>query len=343
MRTLISQLEQFPRTCLIEQATPIQRLVALEQILGLEVRGIRLFAKRDDFMALGGGGNKLRKLEFLLGAALHDGIEHVITVGGLQSNHARLTAAACASLGLPCELVLSRAVAKEGEEYEHSGNVLLDELFGARVHISPDGISALHSAERRAAQLEKAGHKVKVIPTGGSTALGCLGYVRAAQEIAEQEQALALQFTRVFTANGSSGTHAGLSAGFAALGRGASLVKSYAVLADASTAQRQTLDLSHHVQTLLGLPADIEAHDIEVDGNYLGKGYGLPTPEMLNALRLMARHQGLLLDPVYSGKAFAGLIADLQSDRYVRGDNLLFVMTGGTPGLFAYRDALQDA
>ncbi|MDF0729450.1 D-cysteine desulfhydrase family protein [Pseudomonas entomophila] len=343
MAPLHALLARFPQTTLIDQHTPIQRLTALEHVLGLDSRGIRLFAKRDDFMALGGGGNKLRKLEFLLGAALHDGVERVITVGGLQSNHARLSAAACASLGMPCELVLSRAVAKDGEEYEQNGNVLLDRLFGANLHIAPDGISALHWAEVLAAQRAVAGEKVRVIPTGGSTALGCLGYAKAALEIIEQEHSLGMQFTRVFTANGSSGTHAGLAAGFAALGRGAGLVKSYAVLANADQARQQTLALAHQAQALLGLPDDIEAGDIDIDASQLGDGYGLPTDSMLAALRLMARAQGLLLDPVYSGKAFAGLLADLEGDRYQAGDNLLFVMTGGTPGLFAYRCALSTA
>ena len=343
MAPLHSLLEHFPQVSLVDRPTPIQRLEGLEHSRGLLKRGIKLFAKRDDYMALGGGGNKLRKLEFHLGEALRDKVDVVVPMGGLQSNHARLTAAACAKLGMRCELVLGRAVPRDDEEYEHNGNMLLDELFGAVVHIVPEGFTTASWADTRAQELQMQGCKVKVIPTGGSTALGGLGYAKAALEIARQEASMGLKFTHMVMANGSSGTHAGMAAGFAAMGRAPGFIKSFAVLAEAPESHRRTLELTRQTLELLGSEQVIEPPMIAVDGAHRGAGYGVPTKAMLSALQLMARSEGLLLDPVYSGKAFAGLVADLESGLYAQGDNILLLMTGGAPGIFAYRSALQGA
>jgi D-cysteine desulfhydrase len=292
-------------------------------------------------MLIGGGGNKLRKLEFHIGAALAARVDTVITVGGIQSNHARLTAAACARLGLACELILTRAVPKNDVEYELNGNVLLDQLFGAQLQVLAGGSNSLAVAETRATQLRDSGRNVLVIPTGGSTPLGSLGYARCAAEIAQQETELGLTFNQVVVPNGSAGTHAGLAAGFQLLGRGTSIVKSYSVLSDRDTSAARTRQLTQDALALLGSSAIVQAEEIAIDGSQLGDGYGLPTPAMQEAVRLMARAEGLLIDPVYSGKAFAGLLADLRQGRYRSGDNVLFVMTGGTPGLYAYRETFQ--
>ena len=340
---LDTALSAFPKADLLQGPTPIQRASRLEQHLGLVERGIGLYLKRDDYMLIGGGGNKLRKLEFHLGAALAQGIDTIITVGGIQSNHERLTAAVCASLGIACELVLTRSVPKTEIEYELNGNVLLDQLFGAEMHVLDKGADALAMAEVRAEQLRKKGRKVLVIPTGGSTAAGSLGYARCAGEIVRQEALLGFAFTQVIVPNGSAGTHAGLAAGFECLGRGAETVKSYSVLSDQPASATRTLQLAQDTLALLGNKAELSAGAIHVDGSQLGEGYGVPTQAMVEAVRLMARCEGLLIDPVYSGKAFAGLVADLRQGRYRRGDNVLFIMTGGTPGLFAYREALTTA
>jgi len=339
MQTVLDKaLSTFPRTDLLLAPTPIQRASRLEQHLGLHQLEVKLFLKRDDHMLIGGGGNKLRKLEFHLGAALQDGIDTIITVGGIQSNHARLTAAVCARLGLGCELILSRAVAKSDADYELNGNMLLDHLFGARVDVLAHGEDSLAQAEIRAAQLRAAGRKPLVIPTGGSTPAGSLGYARCAAEIVRQEAELNVQFSEVIVPNGSAGTHAGLAAGFELLGRGAATVKSWSVLAERDASAARTLQLTRQTLALLGSSAALRTDAINIDGSQLGEGYGLPTPAMLEAVRLMASCEGLLVDPVYSGKAFAGLLGDLRQGRYHAGDNLLFVMTGGTPGLYAYRD-----
>jgi D-cysteine desulfhydrase len=266
----------------------------------------------------------------------------VVTVGGIQSNHARLTAAVCARLGLACELILTRAVPKNDVDYELNGNVLLDQLFGAQLQVLAGGSNSLAVAETRATQLRDSGRNVLVIPTGGSTPLGSLGYARCAAEIAQQETELGLTFNQVVVPNGSAGTHAGLAAGFQLLGRGTSIVKSYSVLSDRDTSAARTRQLTQDALALLGSSAVVQAEEIAIDGSQLGDGYGLPTPAMQEAVRLMARAEGLLIDPVYSGKAFAGLLADLRQGRYRSGDNVLFVMTGGTPGLYAYRETFQS-
>ena len=340
MQTVLEKaLGAFPRADLLQGSTPIQRASRLEQHLGLHKQEVKLFIKRDDHMLIGGGGNKLRKLEFHLGAALQDGIDTIITVGGIQSNHARLTAAVCARLGLACELFLSRAVPRCDADYELNGNMLLDQLFGARVQVLAQSEDSLALAEIRADPLRAAGRKPLVIPTGGSTPTGSLGYARCAAEIAGQEAELELQFREVIVPNGSAGTHAGLAAGFELLGRGAATVRSWSVLADRDAAAARTLQLTRQALALLGSSAALRTDAINIDGSQLGDGYGLPTPAMLEAVRLMASCEGLLVDPVYSGKAFAGLLSYLRQGCYRAGDNVLFVMTGGTPGLYAYRDA----
>jgi D-cysteine desulfhydrase len=334
----LSTLDALPRIDLLDGPTPIQRLERIERALALPERGIRLYAKRDDVMPLGGGGNKLRKLEYHMGGALAEGVDTVVSVGGVQSNHARLTAAACARLGLACELILARMVPRDGHDYEKNGNVLLDELFGAKPVILPRGENALDHANARAETLRAAGHNVLVLPTGGSTPLGALGYARCAREIARQEESRGGRFDRVIVPNGSAGTQAGLVAGYAAMGRDTRTIRAYAVLATEDRARESARDLANAALALMGKEGELTSGDIEVDGSELGDGYGMPTDAMLAAVRLMASQEGVLLDPVYSGKAFAGLLRDLRSGVVREGEDVLFVVTGGTPGLFAYRE-----
>ncbi|MET0936460.1 MAG: D-cysteine desulfhydrase family protein [Luteibacter sp.] len=336
----LSALETLPRIPLVDGETAIHRLPRIEEALALAERGIRLSIKRDDVMALGGGGNKLRKLEYHLGHARAIGADTIITIGGVQSNHARLTAAAAARHGFACEMLLARMVPKAGDDYEKNGNVLLDELFGAHVSMLPKGENALVHANARADELRAQGHTVVVLPTGGSTPVGVLGYARCAREIAQQEDALGERFDRIVVPNGSSGTHAGLVAGFAAMGRDPAFVRAYSVLAEADAAGKATLDLARDALTLLGSPATVEPYQVCVDGSQRGDGYGVATEAMKAALRLVARAEGILLDPVYSGKAFAGLVADLRSGAVSDGEHVLFIATGGQPGLYAYREDL---
>ena len=331
---------RFARTKLLDAVTPIQRLNRLERELE-SAAGI--YVKRDDLMGLGAGGNKLRKLEFLLGEALSQGCDTFITVGGIQSNHARLSAAAAARAGLDCELVLTRTVPRNDEAYTYNGNVLLYRIFGAKVHLLAGAENALEFAMERAKVLRNQGRRPYVVGSGGSSAVGCLGYAACAVEIAEQERAIDGGFTQVVVPNGSSGTHAGLAAGFAAMGLNPGRIRSYAVLQSVERTHKATLDLSNATVALLDKTASVDAIAIDVRGDQLGEGYGIPTAAMLDAVRTMARTEGLLLDPVYTGKAFAGVLAAVRSGAYKRGDAVLFVMTGGLPGLFAYPSVFKSA
>jgi D-cysteine desulfhydrase len=328
-------LSKHARRPLLEGPTPIQLLARLSGECG----GVNIYVKRDDLSGLGGGGNKLRKLEFLVGEALAMGADTIITVGARQSNHARLTAAAAARVGLQCELVLTRAVPRDDRDYLENGNVLLDELLGARVHDLPGTANALAFAQARADALRGEGRKVYVCPLGGSSPVGCLGYAACAAEILAQAHAQGLSFARIVVPNGSGGMHAGLAAGFAALGVDPSIVLAYTVLAKADQAHATTLEKAVKTLELIDPALRIEGHSIVIDETQLGEGYGIPTDAMREAVRLMASKEGLLLDPVYGGKAFAGLLQAARSGRHAPGENVLFVMTGGLPGLFAYRSA----
>lgn len=329
-------LSRFARHRLLDGVTPIQHLARLGKQLGGDVD---IFVKRDDLMGLGGGGNKLRKLEFLIAEAKAMGADTILTVGARQSNHARLTAAAAAQAGLACELVLTRSVPRDDEDFVHNGNVLLDALLGATVHDVADPAAAMPFLQHRTASLRAAGRTVYVAPFGGSSVAGCLGYAACAAEILAQAEAMALRFDRIVVPNGSGGTQAGLVAGLLAMNRDPRTVQSYTVLAPAEKAHATTWALAQ--QTLASLQAGRQVPSdavVVVDGQ-IGDGYGLPTDGMRQAVRTMASLEGLLLDPVYGGKAFAGLLQDVRARKFAKGAKLLFVMTGGLPGLFAYRRA----
>jgi D-cysteine desulfhydrase len=338
---MLKQLLQRPRYALLEGRTPIQRLRLLEHAIG-GPDGPGIYVKRDDLMGIGGGGNKLRKLEFLIGDALAQGCDTFITTGARQSNHARLSAAAAARAGLACELVLTDTVPRDDEAYRRNGNVLLDDLFGATVHRLSGDADALTIAQDCAAELLAAGRRPYVVGSGGSSPVGCLGYVACAAEIVEQERELGLSFSRIVVPNGSSGTHAGLAAGFRALGHEPSRVTSFSVLAPIEHARETTHRLAAETLALINPHLAFDEGQIAVLDGVLGEGYGVPTSAMIEAVRLVARSEGLLLDPVYGGKAFAGLLAAFRSSSWGTGP-VLFVMTGGLPGLFAYEPAFRIA
>ena len=327
-------LSRFPRRTLLDGPTPIQHLARLSARLG----GADIYVKREDLTGLGGGGNKLRKLEFLIGEALARGADTVITVGARQSNHARLTAAAAARVGLRCELVLTRTVPRSDHDYLENGNVLLDALFDARVHDLPGAANALQFAEERANELRAQGRNVYVCPLGGSSPVGCLGYADCAAEIVAQSQALNLAFDRIVVPNGSGGMHAGLVAGFVAMGLDPSCIAAFTVLGRAAHAYPLTLKKANQTVQLIDPSLCVSDDAISIDEAQLGPGYGIPTESMRATVRLMASTEGLLLDPVYSGKAFAGLVENVGIGKYPAGQKILFVMTGGLPGLFAYRN-----
>ena len=339
-QTLAETLERLPRTVLVDQPTPIQRLARIEQALGPTLNGVTLHAKRDDLMGLGGGGSKLRKLEYLLGDARARGADVIVATGGIQSNFTRVTGAACAREAIDCELVLAPLAPFSDDDYDRNGNVVLNDLFGATVHTLARGQSPAAFAESRAAALVAEGRKPYLTPSGGSNATSALGYVRCALELDRQLQDLDRGEAIVVTPNGSHATQAGLLAGFKALGRDPGRVRGVTVLAPAEDGARATLAMANGALDLLGIGKRIAPEDVRIDGGQLGGGYGLVTDEAVAALRLMADHEGQLLDPVYGAKAFAGLLADVTAGRYPPGAAVVFLMTGGVPALYAYRGLL---
>jgi L-cysteate sulfo-lyase len=227
-------------------------------------------------------------------------------------------------------------VPRSGDECDRNCNVLLDELFGARIHDLSPGVDSTRFAQERAGELRLAGRIAYVATLGGSSAVGSVGYAACALEIQAQSNDFDLDFAAVVIPNGSSGTQAGLVAGYRALGLDTTRVRSHTVLAPAAGALAATVEKANAVLTLLGFGASVNSDDVKVSGDQLGAGYGVSTPAMVKAVRLMASQEGLLLDPVYSGKAFAGLLTDISAGRYAAGDDVLFIMTGGSPGLYAY-------
>ena len=220
---------------------------------------------------------------------------------------------------------------------------MLDDLFGARIHDLPAGADSTRFAQQRAEELRLAGRIAYVATLGGSSPIGSVGYAACALEIQTQSNDLDIDFAAVVVPNGSSGTQAGLVAGYRALGLDTTRVQSHTVLAPAASAIATTAETANAVLTLLGVEASLRSSDVVISGDQLGPGYGVPTQAMIEAVRLMAKREGLLLDPVYGGKAFAGLLADVLGGRYKAGDNVLFIMTGGSPGLYAYASEFLGA
>lgn len=340
---ILPQLDGIPRLALLPDATPITRLERLERALAETTEPPRIYAKRDDLNVFGGGGNKLRKLEFLVGAALHEGCDTFIATGGRQSNFARLAAAASAYAGLRCELVLTDIVPRSDDSYRLNGNVLLDQIFGAQVHYLPGDADARRFAEQRAADLSTQGRRAYVVGLGGSSPVGGLGYAACAAELAAQEASLGLRFSHIILPNGSAGTHAGLAAGFTAMQTDPSRILAFTVLAPLPKAAEATVQLTQQVLALFAPDRQVSPDAIRIDGTQRGDGYGIPTQAMFEAVQLMAQTEGLLLDPVYSGKAFAGLLAMIRSGALAKDATVLFLVTGGTPGIFAYEPAFRDA
>lgn len=332
-------LARFPRVRLGHLPTPLERLDRLTEHLGGPGGGPTVWAKRDDCTGLSTGGNKTRKLEYLMAEALAGGADVVVTQGATQSNHARQTAAACARLGLGCEILLEDRTGYADEAYTLNGNVLLDRLHGAGVSRRPGGADMAAEMEAVAADLRAKGRRPYVIPGGGSNPVGALGYVGCALELVAQAAAMDLRVDALVHATGSAGTQAGLVAGLRGLNAGFGVL-GVGVRAPRERQEANVLALATRTADLLGLPpGTVRAGDVVADCGHVGGGYGVPTEGMVEAMRLLARLEGLLLDPVYSGKGMAGLLAQVAAGRFGPGDNVVFLHTGGQAGLFAYPDA----
>ncbi len=336
-------LSAFSRASLAHTPTPLEPMPRISGVLARH----QLWVKRDDCTGLGMGGNKARQLEFYLGEALERGADTVLITGAVQSNYVRATAAAAAKLGLGCEIQLEDRVSDMDETYRRSGNVLLDRLFGARLHSYPEGEDeggADAALETIADRVRQRGREPYVIHLGeGHRPLGALGYVGAAGEILTQAEQQGMSLDAVVVPSGSGATHAGLLVGFAAAGRGDIAVHGICVRRNAEAQHGRIERMVQAVCQELEAPglaagAEIRAHD-----DWLGPGYGRVSDKTLAAIRTAARLEGLLLDPVYSGKAFAGMMGLAGRGSFAGGRRVLFVHTGGTPALFAYRTTLEAA
>jgi D-cysteine desulfhydrase family pyridoxal phosphate-dependent enzyme len=321
-----------PRLRLAQVPTPLQPARRLAAALGCAA----LYVKRDDLTGLGLGGNKARKLELLLADALHQQADVIITTGGPQSNHARITAAAARALGLECVLVLS-GVSDEPVQ----GNLLLDHLFGATVHLAGTAPGAVERAiEETAQELRRAGRRPYVIPVGGSTPLGAAAYALAMLELLYQMAEQGISAARLYCALGSGGTMAGLVAGAALFG-GAVEVVGISVSRLREHIAATVAQLATETTALLGRPHTFAPAELAIDDGYIGPGYGALTAEAREAIWLVAREEGLVLDPVYTAKAMAGLIGHLRTGRLRRDESVIFLHSGGIPALFSYAAELM--
>ena len=325
-----------PKIQLGHWPTPLEPMLRINEMH----KGPELWVKRDDCTGLAFGGNKTRKLEYLVADAQLRGATILLTAGGVQSNHARQTAAAAARVGLGCELFLEQVEGVSEADYSHSGNLLLDQLLGARLHRLPAGQDLDAAMALRAQTLSTSGQVPYVMPVGGSNAIGAMGYVDCGLELAQQLQQYQLSFDAIVLATGSAGTQAGLLAGLALAGIDIPVL-GVTVSRSSDEQCQKVLALLHEVQGLLEQSELHEDHVICFD-KYYGSAYGDPTPQMVEAVRLAASLEGLLLDPVYSGKAFAGLLDLVRHGYFDTSERVLFLHTGGAPGLFAYSECLSE-
>ena len=328
----MKNFNQIPRIEITHAPTPLEFAPRLSA-----ESGCNLHIKRDDCTGLAVGGNKTRKLEYLLADAKALGADTLVTIGGLQSNHARQTAAAAAKFGFSCELILEDVAGTPKTDYYNNGNMLLDSLLGARIHqlsIDDDSNAFANSLIEK---LKAEGKKPYLIPVGGSNVIGAYGYVRCANEILQQISQSNLQIDQIVLATGSAGTQAGLLAGLIAVKIDIPVL---GISVSRSTEVQKQLVESLLRQTLKALALDPDLADGKVitNGGYVGEGYGIPTAGMIKAVKLCAQLEGLLLDPVYTGKAMAGFFDLCSQGVIAKGSQQLFLHTGGSPGLYGYRE-----
>ena len=263
----------------------------------------------------------------------------VITQGATQSNHVRQTAAICARIGLRCEIILEHRTGSEDPEYLENGNVLLDRLFGASIKIVPAGTDMDAALEESAEEIQKNGGIPYIIPGGGSNPTGALGYVNCAMELVGQLNDRGLKADHLVTATGSAGTQAGLVSGMEGTRSGIPVL-GICVGVEKKAQEGKVLDLVQRTTEFLEISGSVNRDAVVANGDYVGPGYGKPTEGMIEAVKLLAREEGILLDPVYSGKGMAGLIDLVRKGHFSKGENVVFLHTGGSAALFAYRNIL---
>ena len=329
-------LSDKPRISLGHLPTPLEHLPRLSAQLG----GPSIYVKRDDCTGLATGGNKTRKLEYSMAEALENGADTVVTSGAVQSNHVRQTAAAACKLGLGCEVLLEHRVVDPGELYLNSGNVLLDRLFGANIREYPGGTDFDKAMAEVADEVRTNGGQPYIIPGGASNPVGALGYVNCAVEMLQQFDDQELSIDSIVTATGSAGTQAGLIVGLRAMQSAIPLL-GIGVSAAKREQEEKVFQLARETADFLGVPGVVERNDVVANCDYVGEGYGLPTAAMNEAVLMLASLEGLLFDPVYSGKALSGMIDLIRKGHFDNSANIVFLHTGGSVALFAYADQLQ--
>lgn len=329
-------LARFPRRFIAHLPTPLERLDRLSRELG----GPEIWIKRDDCTGLSTGGNKTRKLEFLMAEAELEGADMVMTQGATQSNHARQTAAFAAKLGLDCHILLEDRTGSDNANYNNNGNVLLDHLHGATTEKRPGGLDMNAEMEAVAEKFRADGRKVYTIPGGGSNPTGALGYVNCAFEILQQANSGGLKIDHIVHATGSAGTQAGLITGLKAMNAQIPLL-GIGVRAPKPKQEENVYNLACATADQLGCAGVVQREDVVANTDYVGEGYGIPTEGGLEAIRMFAELEAILLDPVYSAKGAAGFIDLIRKGQFKKGERVVFLHTGGAAALFGY-DAAFD-
>lgn len=330
-------LARFPRHHLAHLPTPLEPMERLTRELG----GPRLFIKRDDCTGMSSGGNKTRKLEFLMGEATHQGADVVITQGATQSNHVRQTAAFAARLGLACHAILEDRTGSADPDYNENGNVLLDRLHAATLEHVPGGSDMVAACEAAAERFRAEGRRPYIIPGGGSNPIGALGYVNCALELVHQANERSLAISRILHATGSAGTQAGLVTGLHAINAQIPLL-GIGVRAPRPKQEENVFALATRTAETIGAPP-VPREMVVANTDYVGEGYGIPNEGTIEAIEMFAQLEGILLDPVYSGKGAAGLIDLVRRGAIGADETVVFLHTGGSAGLFGYRKTFAGA
>jgi len=336
----LGRLSELPRTLLAHTPTPIEHLPNLSAHLA----GASLYVKRDDCTGLAFGGNKSRQLEYYIGHALSLGADTLLTTGAVQSNHVRMTVAAARKMGLDIEVQLEQRVARDQVEYQQSGNAFLIKLLGAKIFYYPQGEDEDGADDRlyqRAEALRKSGKSPYVIPLANvKVPYGALGYVEAAEELLMQFKQLKINPSAIVLPTGSASTHAGLLTGLRLLKEQTPVI-AYCVRRDASAQKTRVKHKLESLAELMEISSDTAINDIICRDDTFYPSYGLLNPATEEAIKIMAQTEGILLDPTYSGKAFAGLLHMVKQGEFTKNDQLVFLHTGGAPALFAYPELVD--